>query len=143
MNMQDKFGINNFKYTPNILSIALFFVLYIIVFALFLGRTKNFLRIDLILDRFPSFYQHISNFSISYLLYAGVGFVWLFLGLKLRHIALFGFILIAINLIYELWIPILNTPDLIDAYFGVAGTSLAFLFLLIVKIFGLIEVKVV
>lgn len=125
------------KYNPKIFTAVCFFILLISAFILFLGRTKPFFRIEFILNFLPDFYQHISNFSISYLLYSGIGYLWLLRGIDFRYIAGFGAALLVINFIWERWIPILNTPDIIDAYYGFAGIFLSFLFLFLTGQFGL------
>ena len=127
----------NIKYAPTLIFAIAYFILLVTVFILFMGRTNTFLRFNSLSDYFPDFYQHISNFSISYLLYSGFGLMWLLLGIPFKLITIAGVITACINFIYELWIGILNTPDVIDAYYGFWGTLLAFLFLLATKIVGL------
>jgi len=129
----------NIKYAPKLIFAIVYFLLLVIVFVFFMGRTKLFFRIDFLSSYFPNFYQHVSNFCISYLLYAGVGLMWLLLGVPFKFIVILGTIILSINIIYELWIGILNTPDVIDAYYGFWGTLLAFLFLFITKKYGLQE----
>ncbi len=124
------------KYVPKIPTALSFIILLIVVFALFQGRKKEFFRLQHIDDLLPGFYTHISNFAISYLLYTGIGYFWLMAGVPFKHIIALGFALLAGNFIYELFIDILNTPDIIDAYYGVVGTLLAFLFLLISYKYG-------
>src|SRR5690606_41905641 len=46
-------------------------------FALFLGGKPGRFRSQAIIDAIPGFYTHVFNFSLSYLLYAGIGFLWL------------------------------------------------------------------
>lgn len=126
------------KYVPKpVISIA---YLLLVVFAviLFFGRKKTFFRIDQLTSMFPDFYQHISNFSISYLLLSGVGYMWLLVGIPFKYIAALAILLLVANFVYEQWIPILNTPDIIDAVYGCCGTMLAFLFLLLTKRYGLL-----
>ena len=111
----------NLKYLPKPLTSVSFFVLLVAVFALFQGRKHEFFQINNIDSLFPDFYSHVSNFSISCLLYMGIGYFWLLSGMRFK---------------YELFISVLNTRDIIDAYYGVAGTAVAFLFLFICKRFG-------
>ena len=59
------------------------------------------------------------------------------MGMKFRYVIVLGIALLLANLIYELFIPVLNTPDIVDAYFGFAGTILGFLFLFFVYKSGL------
>ena len=72
----------------------------------------------------PDFYSHVSNLSISYMLYAGVGYLWLAFGVPMRLIGLFGLALAACNLVVERAIPVLNTPDPVDALYGLIGIAL-------------------
>jgi len=126
-----------FKYIPKISTALTFLFLLVVVVLLFLGRTVDFLKFDFITQQYPDFYLNISNFAISYFIYASVGYLWLMLGVNFKFITFLGIFLILANLIYELWIPVLNTPDLIDAYFGFAGTLVAFIFLLLTSKYGL------
>ena len=127
----------NLKYVPKVLTALSFLILLVIVLILFLGRKMTFFKIESILKAEPDFYLHISNFSISYLLFAVIGYFWLMVGVKFKYITALGISILISNLIYELFIPVLNTPDIVDAYFGFAGTILAFIFLSITKKFGL------
>ena len=127
----------NIKYAPTLFFAIAYFLLLVAVFILFMGRKNTFFKLNSLAAYFPDFYQHVSNFAISYLLYAGFGLMWLLLGVPFKFITIAGIIIVCINFIYELWIGILNTPDLIDAYYGFWGTLLAFLFLLATKAVGL------
>lgn len=131
------FDFKSLKYVPKHTTSLAFFLLFGAVFLLFWGRKSEALRSDFLLQQMPDFYQHISNFALSYLLYAGIGYFWLMMGIKFRFVIFFGIALLLANLIYELFLPILNTPDVVDAYFGFAGTLLGFVFLYFVNRFGL------
>jgi len=85
----------------------------------------------------PDFYSHVSNLSISYMLYTGVGYLWLALGVPMRAIAWLGLALAAANLVYETLIPILNTPDPVDALYGLAGIVLGASLLIAIDRYGL------
>lgn len=106
------------------------------VFALFMGRKPGVFRSQTIVELAPEFYTHISNFSLSYMLYAGIGFVWLVFGVPLRKLAWAGVAMAAANVIYETLIPVLNTRDPVDAAYGVVGTLLAFVWLWVIARFG-------
>lgn len=127
----------NMKYVPKFIIALSFFILLICILILFLGRTKAFLRIDTLQQVFPNFYQHISNFSISYLLLSGIGFMWLLLGMSFKYVTWLAISILISNFVYELWVSFLNTPDTVDAYYGLSGTILAFSFLFITKKYGL------
>ena len=131
------FDFKGLKYVPKHLASLSFFLLYGGVFILFLGRKTESLRFDFLLQQIPTFYQHVLNFALSYFLYAGIGYFWLMMDVKFKYIIFFGIALLLANLVYELFIPILNTPDIVDAYFGFAGTFLGFVFLFLVHRYGL------
>lgn len=135
--MNNAFDITNMKYVPKHYTSFLFFILFAVVFILFWGRKSDLFQIDFLLQQMPTFYQHISNFSLSYLFFAGIGYFWLLMGMKFRYVIVLGIALLLANLIYELFIPVLNTPDIVDAYFGFTGTILGFLFLFLVYKSGL------
>ena len=94
------------------------------VFLLFLGRSIEALRPAFILDVAPDFYPHVSNFSISCMLCMAIGYQWLMAGTTMRPVAWLAAAIVAANFIYEYVIPFINTPDPLDAIYGLAGTLL-------------------
>ncbi len=66
--------------------------------------------------------DHISNFALSLVLCALTGFVLIALGAKLKAaFAVCALVLVA-NVIYEMFLPFLNTQDPVDAVYGIVGT---------------------
>lgn len=108
-----------------------------VAMALFMGRTKTALRSDTILDIAPTFYSHVSNLGIAYLLCAGIGYAWLMMGVRRSHVLLFCLAVGVCNVVYEWWLPILNTRDPMDAWYGLAGTAAAALVLGLIDRFGM------
>ena len=108
-----------------------------IAFLLFLGRKPGAFRSQALMDLLPGFYTHVFNFSLSYLLLAGVGFLWLMMGVAVRHVAWAALALAMANLAYEFLLTLLNTRDPVDAAYGIAGTLCAFAWLWIIIRFGL------
>ena len=102
----------------------------------FAGRKHASFRWEPILDRVPDFYSHVSNLSISYMLYTGVGYLWLAFGVPMRMIGLLGVALAVCNIVYETAIPILNTPDPIDALYGLIGVALGAILLVVIERYG-------
>ena len=56
----------------------------------------------------------------------------------MKSITIVGLLIIAFNFIYEIFLPILNTPDIADALFGLLGVVLAYVYLIRLKAKGLI-----
>lgn len=129
------------KFAPTIPAALGLIILLASNMLLFFGRKNPVLRSAFLEASFKYFYQHIANFSIGLMIYSMVGFIWLLMGVPFRHIAAMGIAIIFINAIYELWIPLLNTKDIIDAYYGIAGAVIGFVFLALVKKYGLKEFK--
>src|SRR5690606_38541116 len=125
------------KFIPRLWAPLLQLVGIGLAYLLFHGRKSEAVRVGFMTDWMPTLYQHISNFSFSYILYTGAGLFWLIMGMRLRRVAAAGLVLIAANLVYELFIPVLNTPDPVDAWFGIAGTLVGLLVLTPIAKFGL------
>ena len=132
---------NVIKYSPTLPAAIAYLLLFVVVMLLFFGRKTTSLRPNFVLDLWPDFYFHVSNLSISYLMLSGIGFIWILMGIPARFLIIYSVLLICFNFIYELWIRVLNTPDIIDAYYGVFGTILGLCFLLLTKRFGLVPLK--
>jgi hypothetical protein len=125
------------KYAPKAWTTLLFFVLLAGAFCLFQGRKEGPFRLHFPGGPFADYHQHISNFSLTYLLYSGIGYIWLLAGVQQRQVSLLGAAFLLANLVYELWLPLLNTRDLVDAYYGFGGALAGALFLWVVKAYGL------
>lgn len=128
---------NKFIFAPKVATALSFLLLLLLNMLLFFGRNLSQLRLPFLLHRFPDCYTHLSNFCISYLLLAIPCFVWLMMGVHQKPIFLYASLLLLANFVYELWLPILNTCDLVDAYYGVVGVIVALVFLLLSQRFGL------
>ena len=82
--------------------------------------------------------DHITNFALCMLLLLIFGITVLSFGGKLRSITAAALIMSVLNIVYECFLPILNTPDIPDAVFGVIGVAGAYVFLIILRKNGLI-----
>ena len=82
--------------------------------------------------------DHITNFALCMLLLLIFGITVLSFGGKLRSISAAALVMSVLNIVYECFIPILNTPDIMDAMFGVIGVAIAYVFLILLRKNGLI-----
>ena len=83
--------------------------------------------------------DHITNFALCMLLLLIFGITVLSFGGKLRSITAAALIMSVLNIVYECFLPILNTPDIPDAVFGVIGVAIAYVFLILLSKNGLID----
>lgn len=81
--------------------------------------------------------SHISNFALSLVFYVGVGYTMILQRNGFRKIILLGLCIIIANIICETIIGFLNTTDLIDAIYGIAGTFAGYCFLFLAHKYGL------
>lgn len=125
------------RFSPALWAALLHLLLFAGVFVLFLGRKPGVFRSQAIIELVPGFYTHVFNFALSYLLLAGIGFLWVMMGVALRHVAWAALALVVANVAYEWLLPLLNTRDPVDAAYGIAGTLCAFAWLWIIIRFGL------
>jgi hypothetical protein len=131
-------GIVHFKRVPKLWAVGLHAVSLAGSLVLFAGRKPGFARSESILAHLPDFYLHVSNASISYLLYAGIGYFWLMMGVSIQQLAFAGVALVATNVVVEVAVPILNTRDPIDALYGVIGAACGFVVLWMIDRYGMV-----
>ena len=81
---------------------------------------------------------HATNFALSLMVMLSFGFTVLVFGGKKKMIVIAGVLLAALNIIYELVCPLLNTVDIADALFGLLGIGIAYVYLIQLKKNGLI-----
>lgn len=129
------------KYQIKPAAALMHFLLFTIVILLFLTRKFDSLRVEFINRNFENFESHISNFSITYLLIAGPCFVWLLFGVSFRSILFFSLFILVVTILYELYVPLLNVTDLLDAYYGFGGFILASLELSMLTKWGLTKIE--
>jgi hypothetical protein len=60
---------------------------------------------------------------------AVMSFIMTLQGAPFKLVIWLGVIAVFLNLFVELFVPILNTPDIIDAFYGVAGVVVTILFM--------------
>ena len=82
---------------------------------------------------------HVTNFSLSLMLSICTGFTVLISGGKMKIIRIISIIIVFINLVYEVFVPILNTPDFVDALAGIIGVVISYLYLSSLNRNGLID----
>ena len=83
--------------------------------------------------------NHVTNFSLSLMLSMCTGFTVLIFGGKMKIIRIISIIIVFINLVYEVFVPILNTPDFVDALAGIIGVVISYLYLSSLNRNGLID----
>lgn len=81
--------------------------------------------------------SHISNFSLSLICYLAIGFTWILQGTKFKKVTVLGIIIIIANLLSETVMGFMNTPDIIDAVYGMIGTVTGFCVLVLSEKYGL------
>ena len=85
--------------------------------------------------------SHITNFTLSLLLCTFIGYLLLSAGKKYISNAVIGILLIIANFIYELLLPVLNTRDVIDALYGLAGVTVSLIYLFVISRYGFVKEK--
>lgn len=126
------------KYYPKPIASILHLTLFLLVFLLFMARTYEIFRLNIIHDILPDFQLHISNFSISYFFISGVCYLWILMGVPFRYVLYASALILLINFSYEMWIPVLNTLDITDAYYGLVGVLFATIEVYLIRRWGVI-----
>lgn len=85
--------------------------------------------------------SHITNFTLSLLLCTFIGYLLLSAGKKYISNTVIGILLIIANFIYDLLLPVLNTRDVIDALYGLAGVTVSLIYLFVISRYGFVKEK--
>lgn len=80
--------------------------------------------------------SHITNFTLSVLLCVLIGYLLQLFGKKYNSNIIVGMVVILSNFIYEIFLPILNTTDIVDAVYGLVGTIISLIYLYIISKYG-------
>ena len=83
--------------------------------------------------------SHITNFTLSLMMCTLIGYLLLLAGKKYVSTIMLGILLIVVNFIYEIFLPILNTTDIIDALYGLAGVVISLVYLYFIDRYGFIR----
>ena len=114
-----------------------FAALICIGFLLTIGRWYSVVDSDFVIIN-AEIHSHISNLSLSLIAYLGIGQSWLLWGMRFRFIMFLGIALIAGNVVCETLMGFMNTPDMIDAIYGIIGIVITFIYLAITNKYGLV-----
>ena len=82
---------------------------------------------------------HITNFTLSLMMCTLIGYLLLLTGKKYVSTIMLGILLIVGNFIYELFLPVLNTTDIIDALYGLVGVVISLVYLYFIDKYGFIR----
>lgn len=80
--------------------------------------------------------SHITNFTLSVLLCVLIGYLLQLFSKKYNSNIIVGMVIILSNFIYETFLPILNTTDIVDAVYGLVGTIISLIYLYIISKYG-------
>lgn len=127
-----------YQYSAKKLFSIAFSVLILLGVLLTLGRWYSVFNPDFVIIS-PEVHSHISNLSLSMIAYLGIGYSWLLFGQAFRSITILGILLIAGNLVCETLMGFMNTPDIIDAVYGIAGVLAAYVYLFFTHKYGLVK----
>ena len=83
--------------------------------------------------------SHITNFTLSLMMCTLIGYLLLLAGKKYVSTIMVGILLIVVNFIYEIFLPVLNTTDIIDALYGLVGVVISLVYLYFIDKYGFIR----
>lgn len=91
---------------------------------------KNILVVNEIVN------SHITNFTLSVMLCVFIGYLLLVAGKKYISNIIVGILVALANYIYEAFLPILNTTDIVDAVYGFIGVLISLIYLYFINKYG-------
>lgn len=129
-----------YRYNPKKITRIVYMILICIGILLTIGRWYSVFNSNFVLFS-EEIQAHISNLSLSMIVYLGIGYTWLLMGQKFKIVGILGVFLIIANLICETLMEFMNTPDIIDFVYGVLGIGIAFIFLFFSNKYGFTKIK--
>lgn len=129
-----------YKYSPKNATRIVYMILVCIGILLTIGRWYSVFNDNYVLFS-KEIQVHISNLSLSMVVYLGIGYVWLLMGQKFNIVGILGIFLIIANLVCETLMGFMNTLDIIDFIYGVIGIGIAFIFLFFSDKYGFTKIK--
>lgn len=105
-----------FRLVPKIKGILIFYSIILVDLAIMLGKNRS--SENVLIAEISS---HISNFALSSMLMALMSFIMLLQGAPFRFVVWLGMLTILMNFIVEIFVSIMNTPDILDAFYGAIG----------------------
>lgn len=118
--------------TVSVVSIFLFCLVLIVI------RWMNIFNPDIVVVN-KEINSHITNFALSILLSIYICFLLLSAGKKYKSNLVVGTCIISVNFVYEIFLPILNTVDIVDAIYGTIGVFISLIYLYFVSKYGFKE----
>lgn len=116
-----------------------YIILLCLGFLLTIGRWYSVIDTNFVVIN-AEIHSHISNFSLSMIFYLGLGYIWLLYGVRFKFVVMLGIFAIISNLICETLMGFMNTTDIVDAVYGIAGVVIVFLYLSAVNKYGLVGI---
>lgn len=111
------------SYTLSWWGAALYYLSLALALLLVLMRTNHAFWHGLPFVGSYSPYLHITNFAISYVLLISLTLAFLYRENAWRMVVIAALLLVVANFIMEMFISILNTPDILDAVAGFLGVG--------------------
>ena len=123
------------KLKPKLFTTISFVTVFLLCLVLVVIRwlnifNKNILVVNKIVN------SHITNFTLSVMLCVLIGYLLLAAGKKYITNIIVGVLLVLANFIYETFLSILNTTDIIDAVYGFLGVLISLIYLYFISKFG-------
>lgn len=80
--------------------------------------------------------SHITNFTLSVLLCTMIGYFLFLAGKRFHSTLIIGCVLIIANFVYEIFLPVVNTTDIVDAIYGLVGVIIRLIYLYFIGKYG-------
>lgn len=123
------------KLKPKIFTTISFVTLFLFCLILVVIRWLNIFNENiLVVNEIVN--SHITNFTLSVMLCVLIGYLLLVAGKKYISNIIVGVLLVLANYIYEAFLPVLNTTDIVDAVYGFIGVLISLIYLYFISKYG-------
>lgn len=80
--------------------------------------------------------SHMSNFTISFVIYLGIGYRLLLQKREWKRIAFLGVCILIANVVCETLMGFMNTTDIVDAIYGITAVLISYCFFFLANTYG-------
>ncbi len=123
------------KLKPKLFTTISFLTLFLFGFILTVIRWINVFNENILVVN-ETINSHITNFNLSLMSCVLIGYLLLVVGKKYISNIIVGILLVSVNYIYEAFLPILNTTDIVDAVYGFIGVLISLIYLYFISKYG-------
>ncbi|HYH75266.1 MAG TPA: hypothetical protein VD735_04885 [Candidatus Saccharimonadales bacterium] len=125
------------KYTFTTVGFITYYLVLAATLALVVGRGSDGFLAQVPFIAEHGIAGHLSNFALTTLYLFATGAIHMLVGVSWPYLLANAALLLVLNIVVELFVTVLNVPDMTDALYGIAGVAVSLGLLVFMHRFGI------